>query len=361
MAQQRETALDRIGQVVGGGGAAAAEVLQQGRSMVQVRPNDYCTAMMVPMPRQEEEAIKRIEAECAADPKAMLFSWPVENRAEGTTSTVEGPTIKMAMCLAREWGNCAATAKLVEETMSSYLFEGVYVDLQTGFNCVRPYRMAKKNFSGKGKMQQDRAEDMVFEIGVSKATRNAVINGIPARVLQRGIRAVKAALGTKDLAGGAAVGLQRVLSAFAPLKLVQADLERKIGKPAAGWNKEDYGTLRVALDSITAGEATVDQLFPKAPKSQTSTKPAEEPKPKIQEEKETEQPLTTESGNPEEQEQPLPPEQPEADDDGGKGDEISDEEVNASAEERSSSSKGSHGRGGGGGGGRKGNRTLFGD
>jgi hypothetical protein len=172
--------------------------------------------------------------------------------------------------------------------------------------------MAKKNFSGKGKMQQDRAEDMIFEIGCSKSVRNAICNGVPARVMVRAMRAVKNALGTQALAGGAAAALPRVLAAFAPLKLAQEDLEHKIGKPAARWTKEDYGALRVALDSIMAGEATVEQLFQR-----------EQPEPPMDE------PTTDAHEGQDVEQEPPPPEPPMDQDD----DRVSEEERQAVVEE----------------------------
>lgn len=266
--QQQETTLDRIGNTVRNGQPSASDLHQQlagGRSMVQLRPNDYCTAMLVPQPRDEEDALKRIEAECDADPKAMMYSLPFKKKGGGS-EPVEGGTIKFAMMIAREWGNCAASGRLVDENFSTYLFEGVYVDLQTGFNCVRPYRMSKprgKDNEGTHKMSLERAEDMVFEIGVSKAIRNAVLNGMPARVVQRAMKRVKTALGRQIGGGGQGQGtaFDRLLQSFAAMKVTKDDLVRYLdNKPSKTWTAEDIGTLKVAYDSIVAGELTVEQF-----------------------------------------------------------------------------------------------------
>jgi hypothetical protein len=236
----------------------AAQMVAEGKTVVAMQPSPYVTAMMVQRPRDEQAVMRKLVQDIRADPEGLWYSWPVNNR-DGTTGTVQGPTVKFSMQLAQALGNNATRARVIDETGTYWLFEGCYIDLETGFTCLREYRQAKRNFSGKGTMRDERAEDLVFEIGQSKAIRNAINNGVPRRVLMAAQRAVKEALADELSKGGMSAGIQRVGRAFKRWGILIHHLEAKVGKVAAEWTKEDFVFLRQLADALDEGQLPVDE------------------------------------------------------------------------------------------------------
>lgn len=94
----------------------------------------------------------------------------------------EGATVGCALTVARSWGNCDVTCADIEDVGDAWIFHATFVDLETGFRIVRPYRQRKGqhigDFSGKEGKDRDRGLDNIFLIGVSKAMRNVVVNAL---------------------------------------------------------------------------------------------------------------------------------------------------------------------------------------
>lgn len=150
---------------------------------LQKTQTTYTTAVTVPQPRILAEVKKRVLQEVELDPGAMFYSWPVKGK--GGPSVVKGGSIGLAMSIARNYGNCAIPV-VAEENPTYILFRAAFIDLETGFTIERMFRQRKKQDIGK-KYDSDRAEDMTFQIGQSKAIRNVVLKGVPVGILNSAI------------------------------------------------------------------------------------------------------------------------------------------------------------------------------
>lgn len=103
-----------------------------------------------------------------------------KNKATGKTDTqiVKGATVGCSEAVARCYGNCTTGVVDVTEVGNSWVFSGVFIDIESGFQLIRPFRQRRSaNIGGYGG-DSDRAEDIMFQIGASKATRNVITNAI---------------------------------------------------------------------------------------------------------------------------------------------------------------------------------------
>ncbi|MBT8430104.1 MAG: hypothetical protein KJN79_09360 [Gammaproteobacteria bacterium] len=249
-------AMDRLRQqqhmqVADAGSTPAGQaMLEQGATIQQQRLDNYMTAVSVQQPRDKRRVIREVEFEAELLGEKAYYSWTAKGK-QGR-ALIEGPTIDLAMVLLREWGNCASRADLVAETSSHYLFDGIFLDLERGVTVVRQFRQVKERQMGR--MDADRAEDIVFQVGQSKAIRNAVLEGVPQWLIDKAITKAKTAA-AKQLTP------TRVIEAFAKWSVDQKTLERRCGKAAKRWDEMDMAELRGVYQGILDGMTTVDHEF----------------------------------------------------------------------------------------------------
>src|SRR5215204_5458528 len=106
------------------------------------------------------------------------FEYAIPFKSKGKTEIVRGPSIRCTTAVARAYGNCSVDVT-AEENPASYLFEAAFLDVETGFRLTRPFRQRRdQNVGGMGG-DAGRVQDVVFQIGASKSTRNVIRNALP--------------------------------------------------------------------------------------------------------------------------------------------------------------------------------------
>lgn len=152
------------------------------------------------------------------------YQIPFKNKRKGTTELVKGPTVGCAKAVARCYGNCTTGVSDVREVGNAWVFDGVFIDIESGFQLIRPFRQRKSaNIGGYGG-DQDRAEDIMFQIGASKATRNVVTNAI-GDLVDRGVEMAKNAL-TARIAKNRPDVLERIRSRFEEYGIDEAKVRK---------------------------------------------------------------------------------------------------------------------------------------
>lgn len=152
--------------------------LNSGQTMVQAQGR-VITAQRVIVERNLPKVLATIRDYAAEFGEDYVYSWEVENR-NGTKTTIEGPTIRLANDLIGIWKNCATDVE-IDETKTHWIIKAYFMDYENGTCTCRPFMQRKKNTMG-GKYDADRALDIVFQIGVSKAIRNVVVNSLRSMV-----------------------------------------------------------------------------------------------------------------------------------------------------------------------------------
>lgn len=248
--------LEVLSRSVGSAGA----MVSAGQTMMQMK-DKYTTAIRCQVPRQQTELIKVAASEAELMAELCYYSWTVEGKAG--RSLVEGLSIDAAMMMVRNWGNCSVDCDLVGETDTHYILKGYFLDYQTGFTCTRIFKQRKRTGSG-GRMDEDRAADIALQVGVSKAVRNATLNGLPAWLKREVMDRAKLGAANRLSSGGVHKAIERVEQAFAAHGVKMEQLERKLGASHKTWTSDHLATLRGIWTSLDNGDTTVANEFDQA-------------------------------------------------------------------------------------------------
>jgi hypothetical protein len=214
----------------------------------------FHTAVAVQRPRNLDKVVAAVlrEAEFAGD--AFYYSFPMGGKK------IEGPSIGLAMAVAREWSNCAVPVEYYE-TATEWVFNAHFVDLERGFTVSRVFRKKK----GKGafkKLEDDRAEDMTFQAAQSRAIRNVVLAGVPRWLTDQAKERAKDAVLKGISKEGLAVATDKALKFLAGYGISEERVIAVLAKPKHAWASEDIASLRGMASQLKDGQTTAEQLFP---------------------------------------------------------------------------------------------------
>lgn len=241
---------------VNNGGERTPALRPAGPQMVTIedRPQG---ALSVAVKRNPELIFVNIKKIAAAAGDEFFYRWPVKNK-DGSTDWVEGPSVKLTNAVARIYGNCSLKVRALDQT-THWMIQAQFIDLETGYVLERPFQQRKGQNVG-GKMDKDRALDIVFQIGVSKATRNVVSNAL-AEYVDYAFNEAKGAI-VKRVAGDLEGYRNRVVARLSDLKVDVNRVERLVGRTMKQWLAPDIARLIAEIQSVNDGMADIDELWP---------------------------------------------------------------------------------------------------
>ena len=233
--------------------------LDEGKAL-QKTQTAYTTAITVQKPRSIARVAHNVLEEAKLAGASFYYGWTAKTK--NGPVRIEGPSIDLAMCLARNYGNCAIDVEATE-TLTHYMLKGIFIDIESGFTCPRLFRQRKKQSLG-GKMNKDadRQEDIVFQIGQSKAIRNAIIRAMPEWLVDQAIETAKEAELGKIQPENIHLARTKVLDFFAPYGVTPERIENKIGKKVDEWAAKDIVELRGMATALREGRVSERELFP---------------------------------------------------------------------------------------------------
>jgi hypothetical protein len=237
------------------------EVINQGGAL-QKTGTEFTQAITIQKPRDRMEVIKNCELEAAIAGEEFYYAWTVKSKS-GRRKLVEGMSIGGALAAARNWGNCAIPCE-VKEHSDHYVFTATFVDFETGFNMQRVFRQRKEQ--NVGMQDTARAEDIIFQIGQSKAIRNVCLNALPNWLTKKMLDKAKKnmiadILKDKD---GLERAKQKILDVIEQHDITQKRVEDKMAKSLKAWTAEDVVLIRGALSALVNGQESAESLFPVA-------------------------------------------------------------------------------------------------
>jgi len=246
----------------------AGALVAQGHALMRIE-NETMLQVAVQRPRKEADVIKGALAELDLVPEEAaraFYSIPYkEKQPDGGVKIVkvEGPSIKAAMTLARRWGNCTTTARILNEDREGFDLEGVFVDFETNFRVARPMRVGKffKLRSGSVVLLDPKKQEMAIQSGASKAMRNAILAGVPPYLVAAYDKKARAIVGGKDDAPADKKTVDAVVKAFAKWKVTLEHLEAYEELPVAEWTGSQIADLRGLWNSISDGQVTAEEVF----------------------------------------------------------------------------------------------------
>lgn len=254
--------VDEIQPFEGGG------LIPQGQTIQRVQ-TPYATAISVQKPRDLDLVRRAVLKEAKLLGDHGFYGWGAGK------DKIQGPSVKMANMLGRLWGNSALLARSIQDLGDSWVFTSAFVDLETGYTMERQFRMSKK-FTIYGKHDDERKDDMRFQIGQSKANRNVVLNVIPEWLIDEAMQTA--------LAGGREKlekmieedGIEHVrdgvFKSLAKSGIKEEVVLKKLKvEKRAGVDMKMLLELSSDLKAIRAGEVGAAELFPlEDPKPETT-------------------------------------------------------------------------------------------
>lgn len=230
-----------------------------GGMQVMSRGGVIATQRIAP-PRQMPTVLSSLKAQAQRAYDSWFYRLPVKGK-DGKQGYIEGASIQCAMAVARAFGNCQVDCSDVQETQQAFIYSARFVDIETGFTVVRPFRQRKGAASlGKNK---GRNEDMDFQIGASKAMRNVICNAL-ADVTDYAFDAAKNSMVEKigrNLEGSRSRAIER----YAQLGIDLTRVERIYGKKSTEWLAPDIAKMVSEIQAISDGMALASDFYPDEP------------------------------------------------------------------------------------------------
>ncbi len=227
------------------------EIVHRGMTAMTMK-SDVVTAQRIAVPRVlntlKENVVR--EAELTADD--FEYRWTAKG------NVIEGVSVEGAMIMLRNFGNCECDVQIVEDAPQHWILSARFIDYETGFSLRRAFRQRKGEKHGN--FDADRALDIAFQIGQSKAQRNVILKSMPVWLVNAAVEAARgAALAkVKDVPKSAA----EAVAGFGKLQVTQAQLEAKVGAPIVAWGPRDIVYLRGLFKAIKDRETSVANEFP---------------------------------------------------------------------------------------------------
>lgn len=208
--------------------------------------------------RRVPEFMNRMKVLASMAGEDYRYQFPVKQK-NGQKKIVEGGTIKMANDLVREYGNCMVDVRVVEQG-DSHVFYARFIDYETGFCMTRPFRQRKSQKT----MGDDpeRAQDIIFQIGASKAIRNVVLNALGTFAdftYEEAKNSLIAKVGQNLMAWRT-----KIVEGCKERGYDLTRIERIVTKPVTEWLAVDIARVVAELKSVSDGMATFDELYPVA-------------------------------------------------------------------------------------------------
>lgn len=220
-----------------------------------VPPDAIYGSREVSTKRDEAGVLQRIRVLAAAAGSSWYYRYPVRNRKQNRTDWIEGPSIELALDIARIYGNCHVDCR-AEDYGNVILFHARFHDVESGFSLTRPFQQRR----GAAKMGGDdagRNAEIDFSIGASKAIRNVVVNALKTYAtfaFEEARDAIVEKIGKN---------IERWRTdTIAHLKVDLPRVEAVIGRPAGAWLAPDIAKVRAMGKAIEEGMATWAETFP---------------------------------------------------------------------------------------------------
>lgn len=243
------------------------DISEQGQMMLsghtlQKVETQYTTAISVQQHRSLARVVANVLEEANLAGEDFYWGWHVrQKQKDGSYKKVwiDGASIGLANCVARNWGNCATDVVPIDENGTHFMLKAFFVDLETGYNGSRLYRQRKKQTIGMKDL--DRQEDIVFQIAQSKVIRNVVTNAMPRWLIKQAVQKAQEAV-RKGIGENLSIARSNALRYFMSEGASQERIENAMSRKADEWTPEDIVMLRGMRTAFEEGRVTIDELFP---------------------------------------------------------------------------------------------------
>lgn len=222
------------------------------------------TAKKVAVAREPAVVLRTLAMMAASFGDTYVYSWPVKDRANGRSTILEGGTIKLANDLLMAYGNCSVDLD-IQETPTHWLFKAWFMDYEKGVSTSRMFQQRKAQ--NVGMKDADRALDMVFQIGQSKAIRNVVLNALASfsnYTIEESKRNLLAKFADPENANKARTFITSVMD---DNEISFGQVEAVIGRVRNDWTIRDLARIYTEMRGIKDGMTVASEVYPSVDKA----------------------------------------------------------------------------------------------
>ncbi len=244
---------------------ASLPSLQAGEMLLDFQ-HGVVTAQKIAVYRDDQRIMAKLKTLAARSGEKYWYSWEANDRANQRKQTVEGPTIKLANDLAREYGNCIVDVRAID-IGDAFMIYARFTDLETGFSMTRPFQQRKGQNTGM--RDGGRALDAIFQIGVSKAIRNVVVNSL-SNYAEFMVEEAKKAL-VDWVENHPEKAISYIEGAVKTLGIDVKRVEAVVGRIFKDWTVRDKARVMSELRGIEEGLTVADEVYPTTEAAATVT------------------------------------------------------------------------------------------
>jgi hypothetical protein len=226
-------------------------------------------------PRDQKESVDRILRDCS---RATLAEKAMYTYKRGT-SLITGPSIRLAECIQRGWGNMNAGVKTGEKTDHDSLMIAYAWDIETNAYYSTEFRVAhtRDRKSGRKDLVDERDIYEMESNQAARRVRTCILKLVPGDVVDAAVERCGHTLAAS--VGDIAKARTAMLDTFKAMGVTKDMIEKRLGHRIESVEPGEIVTMRNIFNSLRDKMATVEDYFetPKAPeelvKAATVTQP----------------------------------------------------------------------------------------
>lgn len=207
------------------------------------------------VPRDLKKFLNQLQTLAQMAREKFYYRWEAKDRNSASgKSVIIGPSIDLTMALMQIYGNCHVEVAIADQTPTHLILAARFVDEENNTSVIRLFK--QRLSQNLGMRDVERAADIVFQIGQSKATRNVIAAALRIYCDQ----AVAWALDErfKRIQANPEGARKWLLEKIQELEIPLANVEYVLGRPAKSWLVPDmarlFGTLQSIMDTMTTAE-----------------------------------------------------------------------------------------------------------
>jgi hypothetical protein len=189
---------------------------------------------------------------------SWLYRYPVKDHRTGRVTDIEGPSIKLANAVALCYGNVEVRTQVYDQGDSWCIYAQLF-DIERGVVMERPWIQAKGAARLKSK-DPDRLEAIALQIGVSKAIRNVIVNGL--QVFCDHAEELARASIVEKLGKNLDHYREKALRTLGELGVGPRRVARILGRAPDKWTAPDLAQVHAQIASVRDGMANSEEMWP---------------------------------------------------------------------------------------------------
>jgi hypothetical protein len=256
--------------------ASRGEQLPQ-RSMVETattRAAQEVQAAMViakKFPRDQVKAFDRIMQSCQRPSLAEEACYAYPRGGE----TVTGPSIRLAECLAQNWGNLSFGINELEQMEGESIVEAFAWDLETNTRQTKVFTVAHERHKKGGQVTKLTDPRDIYEMVANQGARRlraCILGVLPGDLVEAAVRECERTL-QKENKEPLIDRVRKMIPAFGELGVTAAMVEKRVRKKLEAITEPEFIQLKKIYVSIRDGMGKRDDYFESTAEGTESTKP----------------------------------------------------------------------------------------